>query len=237
MAFTKEELDQIAGNFTEEVGFEVDLQKYKIAEISKFIAGESMLDVGCGVGAMTKAYEKRFKRIVGIDGSEVKISKALNWNSAPNIEYILTFFEDYKPKEKFDFIVSTNVLEHVDDSVEFLKNIKSWLNPGGRVVMTVPNALGLHKRIGLKMGVINDLFQLTEADYGKGHKRIYDRAKLNSDFEQAGYSVVYLGGILLKPLSHKQMETWDKKIVDALYEIGLELPDYCSSLIIVGTIS
>lgn len=237
MAFTKEELDQIAGNFTEEVGFEVDLQKYKITEISKFIAGESMLDVGCGVGAMTKAFESKFKRIVGIDGSEVKISKALKWNSSPNIEYILTFFEDYKPEEKFDFIVSTNVLEHVDDSVEFLKNIRNWLKPGGRVVMTVPNALGLHKRIGLKMGVIGDLYKLTEADYGKGHKRIYNKETLKTDFELAGYSVIHLGGILLKPLSHKQMETWDKKIVDALYEIGLDLPDYCSSLIIVGTSS
>lgn len=235
MAFTKEELDTIAGNFTEEVGFEVDLQKYKIAEISKFIVGVSMLDVGCGVGAMTKAYENKFERIVGIDGSEVKISKALKWNSASNIEYIMTFFEDFSPDEKFDFIVSTNVLEHVDDSVVFLKNIKSWLKPGGRVVMTVPNALGLHKRIGLKMGVIDDLYKLTEADYGKGHKRIYDKVSLTKDFTSAGYSILHVGGILLKPLSHKQMESWDKKVVDALYEIGLELPDYCSSLIIVGT--
>ena len=56
MAFTKEELDSIAGNFTEEVGFEVDLQKYKIAEISKFIKGDSMLDVGCGVGCNDQGF-------------------------------------------------------------------------------------------------------------------------------------------------------------------------------------
>jgi 2-polyprenyl-3-methyl-5-hydroxy-6-metoxy-1,4-benzoquinol methylase len=236
MPFSQEELDSIAGNYTEEVGFEVDLQKYKITEISRFIHGDSMLDVGCGVGAMTKAFSNRFKRIVGIDGSTVKINKANEWNKAENIEYILTLFEDYKPAEKFDFIVSTNVLEHVDDSVTFLKVIKEWLNPGGRVVMTVPNALGLHKRIGKQIGVIDDYYKLTEADYGKGHKRIYDKDSLKADFEKAGYTIYHQGGILLKPLSHKQMESWDKKVVDALYEIGRELPDYCSSLIIVGTI-
>ena len=192
-----------------------------------------MLDVEWG--AMTKAFENRFKRIVGIDGSEVKITKANQWNSGSSIEYILTFFEDYKPDQKFDFVVSTNVLEHVDDSVAFLKQIKGWLNPGGQVIMTVPNALGFHKRIGKHIGAINDYYKLTEADYGKGHKRIYDKETLRKDYVDAGFEVSYLGGILLKPLSHKQMESWDKKVVDALYEIGHDLPDYCSSLIIVGT--
>jgi hypothetical protein len=82
--------------------------------------------------------------------------------------------------------------------------------------------------------VIDDFYKLTESDVGKGHKRIYDKDSLKLDFESAGLTIEYLGGILLKPLSHKQMESWDKKVVDALFEIGHELPDYCSSLIIVG---
>lgn len=235
MAFTREELDKIAEHFSEEFGFEATLQKYKIAEIGKFIRGDRMLDVGCGVGAMAKAFQNRFKQIVGIDGSDVKIKKATQWNSAPNIEYKLTLFEDYQPDFKFDCGISTNVLEHVDNPVSFLERIKEWLNPGGQVIMTVPNALGLHKRIGKHLGVIDDFYKLTEADIGKGHLRIYDRDLLQKDFEAAGFTVSYLGGILLKPLSHKQMESWDEKVVDALYEIGLELPDFCSSLIIVGS--
>jgi 2-polyprenyl-3-methyl-5-hydroxy-6-metoxy-1,4-benzoquinol methylase len=230
----KNSLDAIALNYTEEIGFEVNLQKYKIQEIRKFIRGVSMLDVGCGVGAMTKAFEKYFDRIVGIDGSEVKIGKANLLNSAQNISYVLTMFEEYKPTEKFDFIVSTNVLEHVPDSITFLKTLSEWLNPDGQIVMTVPNALGLHKRIGRNIGVIDDYYKLTEADYGKGHVRIYDKNTLIADFEKAGLTVKHIGGILLKPLSHKQMESWDEKVVDALYDIGHELPDYCSSLIIIG---
>ncbi len=228
-------LNEIASSYyTEEHGFEAILQKYKILEVGKFCRGESMLDVGCGVGQMARALSGKFKRVVGIDGSSVKIEKANKENKLPNIEYVHTLYEDFEPKLKFDFIVSTNVLEHVDDSVALLKKLKSWLNPGGLVVVTVPNALALHKRIGKFMGLINGYYKLTEADYKKGHQRIYDRNLLKKDLIDAGLGVDYIGGILLKPLPHSQMESWDIRIVDALYEIGHELPDYCSSLIAAG---
>ena len=51
-----------------------------------------------------------------------------------------------------------------------------------------------------------------------------------------GFQVERAGGILLKPLSHQQMESWDIRVVDALYEVGKELPEYCSSLMIVATL-
>ncbi|HCI05305.1 TPA: hypothetical protein DEX28_01000 [Patescibacteria group bacterium] len=231
----KRVLDEIAESYyTEEHGFEATLQKYKILEVSKFCQGESMLDVGCGVGQMTKALAGKFKKVVGIDGSLVKIEKANRENRLSNTEYIHTLFEDFKPEQRFDFIVSANVLEHVDDSVVFMKRLRSWLAPNGRVVVTVPNALGLHKRIGKHIGMIDDYYKLSETDLRKGHKRIYDRELLINDFKESGLEIDYLGGILLKPLSHAQMESWGGKVVDALYEIGHELPDYCSSLIIVG---
>lgn len=229
-------LDHIAKVFSEDTGFEKTLMKYKILEIGKFCKGKTMLDIGCGVGALTKALSSRFEKTVGIDGSKIKIQKAIKNNSASNTEYVYTLFEEYRPSLKFDFMVSANVLEHVENPQSFLKKIKKWLKPGGRIVMTVPNALGLHKRIGKAMGIIDNLFQLTEEDIKKGHKRIYDSKTLKEEFLSSHYHIEFLGGIFLKPVSHKQMETWDMKIVDALYEVGKELPEYCSSLIIVVTI-
>jgi 2-polyprenyl-3-methyl-5-hydroxy-6-metoxy-1,4-benzoquinol methylase len=228
-------LDDIAKFFSEDTGFERTLMKYKILEIEKFCKGRTMLDIGCGVGTLTKALSSRFEKVVGIDGSRIKIQKAKKNNPASNIEYIYTLFEDYDLLTNFDFIVSANVLEHVDNPDIFLKKIKSLLSPNGRVVMTVPNALGFHKRIGKAMGLIDDFYQLTDADVEKGHKRIYDSKMLCNEFVSAGYRIDLIGGILLKPLSHSQMESWDLNVVDALYEVGKELPDYCSSLIILAT--
>lgn len=228
-------LDHIASIYCEEKGFERILMKYKIAAITPLCAGETMLDIGCGVGMLARSLAPAFRKVVGIDGSALKIQKAKEHNLASNILYLCTLFEDYAPDEIFDFIVSTNVLEHVENPELFLKRVRSWLGPNGRVVMTVPNAKGLHKRIGKAMGLIADMFTLTDADRQKGHKRVYDSTSLVTDFEKAGFSVESVGGILLKPLSHSQMEGWDSRIVDALYEIGKELPDYCSSLIITAT--
>ncbi len=227
-------LNDIALNFSEDEGFEKVLMKYKIMAVSAFCTGDSMLDIGCGVGTLTYALAPKFRVAVGIDGSDIKIAKAQKYNSSPAISYIHTLFEDYTPTNRFDFIVSTNVLEHVDDAVAFLKRIKKWLSRDGQLVITVPNALGLHKRIGKAMGLTPDPYALSEADIQKGHKRIYDSERLKNDFTSAGYRVRHLGGILLKPLSHKQMESWNPKIVEALYQVGKELPEYCSSLIIAA---
>jgi len=228
-------LDSIAMTYSEDIGFESMLMKYKIIEVRKFIRGKTMLDIGCGVGTLTRALAGYFEKVVGIDGAAVKIQKAKEKNNKKNIIYKQCLIENFKSDLQFDFIVSTNVLEHVADPAIFLAQVKQMLAGDGIVVMTVPNALGLHKRIGKYMGIIEDFYKLTPADLEKGHKRVYDMETLENEFRNAGFNPVHIGGILLKPLSHSQMETWDQKIVDALYEVGKELPGYCSSLLIAAT--
>lgn len=232
---TPEKLDTIAEMYSEDMGFEPVLMQYKIKSIASFCRGDRLLDLGCGMGYQTKALAPLFKDVVGIDGSLDKIEKARERQADPRIDYKHVLFEDYDSDELFDTIVSTNVLEHVEDSVSFLIQACNLLSAEGRIIMTVPNALGLHKRIGHRMGLIDDYYKLTPADIDKGHTRLYDLDSLRNDFQKAGLKVIHTGGILLKPLSHKQMEGWDRSVVDALYEIGKELPAYCSSLIIVAT--
>lgn len=234
MGVTLEELDRIFENFSEEEGFENTLLKYKILEVIRFVHGDSLLDIGCGLGFLSRALSSQVNKVVALDGSLAKIERARKINVAPNISYECTMFEDWTSIEPFDTIVATNVLEHVSDAGAFLERCREMLLPGGRFIATVPNALGLHKRIGMQMGLLQDYYALTAADKAKGHNRVYDRALLESEFKAAGFSIQHSGGILLKPLSHRQMESWDPKIVDALFVIGKELPDYCSSLLVVG---
>lgn len=234
MGVTMAELDKIFENFSEEEGFENVLLKYKILEVIRFIRGDSLLDIGCGLGFLARSLSSSVKTLVALDGSSVKIERAKMINAAPNISYLCSMFEDWTTSEPFDTIVATNLLEHVSDAQAFLKRCHEMLVPEGRLIVTVPNALGLHKRIGMQMGLMDDYYALTVADRAKGHTRVYDRNLLESELTSAGFSIHYSGGILLKPLSHRQMESWDSKVVDALFVIGKELPDYCSSLIAVG---
>ena len=226
-------LDNIYNLYSEEVGFENVLLKYKIQSIKPHLKGKRLLDVGCGLGFLCREFADNFDDVVGIDGSSEKINRANQINAHPNVTYIKTMFEDFNPQNKFDTIIVTNVLEHVGNAIVFLESLKEMLSLSGRIIITVPNATGLHKRIGKHLGLISDYYMLTNADLEKGHQRLYDIEKLKLDVNAASLSVSIIEGILLKPLSHSQMETWDLEICDALYEIGKELPDYCSSLMAV----
>lgn len=230
---TREKLDRIFHDYTEESGFENKLLKYKLLEVRSYLKGDRILDVGCGLGILTNALAPYAKEVVGIDGSAEKITLA-NQNHPDNVSYLLALFEEYKPDRKFDTVIMTNVLEHMPDPVLFLHTVSNWLTPQGRVICTVPNALGLHKQLGYAMGLIDNYYQLTDADKGKGHYKNYSTDSLKKDVIKAGYRVLQTHGFFLKPLSSKQMESFNDDILDGLYELGRMYPGACSSLIVVG---
>ena len=207
--------------------------QYRIVEVIARMRGDSLLDVGCGVGNLCRAVSDRATKVVGLDGSPTRIDIARQGTSDENVEYVAELFEDFQPDQTFDTVVLNNVLEHVDNPVDLLKRVAHWLAPRGITIITVPNAYSLNKRIGLRMGLISSLYELTDGDRVKGHVRVYDRNSLTDDIEAAGLRVTFSGGLFLKPFSNAQMESFaNEDLLEALYEVGKELPDYCGSLML-----
>jgi len=71
------------------------------------------------------------------------------------------------PENKYDFVVSIDVLEHLDDHQSFLRETRRVLRPGGKVVVTVPNgdpAL-LSNRIKWRIGMTPNIYGHTRAGY------------------------------------------------------------------------
>jgi ubiquinone biosynthesis O-methyltransferase len=227
-------LDAIFAEYSEEDGFERELLRLKIAEVSRFVKGHDVLDIGCGTGILVAALAVSGRTVTGVDGSAAKIEIARENYSDLDAQFKHVMFESVEFEPEFDTVIATNVLEHVDSPAEFIAMCRGALRPGGRLIFTVPNATSLHKRIGLHMGLIDDLYALTDADLRKGHTRIYDAETLLVDLEESGFVVDHIGGILLKPLSNDQMESWDRPVIEALYEIGREMPELSSSLIVVA---
>lgn len=223
-------LDDITNSWCEEKGFEHVLVRYRIREVRKHARGSQLLDLGCGVGFLCRAMADKMSVIIGVDGSSRKIERARQVTKCDNITYVHSLFEVFEPAGVFDTVVMSNVLEHVEDPVTVLQRATEWLTSNGIVIVIVPNALALHKRIGRYMGLIDDFYALTPADKSKGHRRIYDAENLRGDIEGAGLVVTKLSGLFLKPLSNVQMESFGEDLCDALYEVGRELPEYCSSL-------
>ena len=83
-----------------------------------------VLDIGCGNGALTYDVAKKAKKVIGIDLNEKNILTARRKYSRENIEYIHGNALSDLPKEQFDVIILSNVLEHIDKRVEFLVSLK-----------------------------------------------------------------------------------------------------------------
>ena len=83
----------------------------------------SVLDAGCGNGALSADLSKHCKEVVGIDISEENVKQA---KKRANLDFICADITKYKFKRKFDAIVLSNVLEHIKDRKVFLKKLAQY---------------------------------------------------------------------------------------------------------------
>jgi 2-polyprenyl-3-methyl-5-hydroxy-6-metoxy-1,4-benzoquinol methylase len=111
------------------------LQRWRMAKAVPHIQpGDSVLDVGCADAALFKVLGSRIRSGVGIDEdgcNEVQGSYRLMRGRFP---------DDLPPTETFDVITVLAVLEHipVDAQETFARSCFERVQPGGRVVVTVP---------------------------------------------------------------------------------------------------
>lgn len=114
--------------------------KHRLMNYHKFFVDninprDTILDIGCGNGALTFDVAKKAAEVVGIDLNEKNIEFAEEKFSASNIKYIIGDALKNLPNKKFDVIILSNVLEHIENRVEFLNKIK---NQGSKILIRIP---------------------------------------------------------------------------------------------------
>jgi len=193
----------------------------------------SILELGIGHGITAPYFNKIASRHVVLDGSAVVIQQLRIANPGLTSEVIHTYFETFDTAERFDVIIMGFILEHVDDPRFILQRYKSLLNPGGVVYIAVPNAKSLNRRLGLELGLINDIYDLNQNDIALGHQRQYCLIKLKADVESCEYEVMHVEGIYLKPLPLKVLSTLDdpKANLDAMLRVGIDFPELCVAIL------
>jgi len=102
-----------------------------------------VLDIGCGTGEnLTRPLAGRFQQIefVAIDSDRKSIDFAKHSNQCSNATYI----HDSEAGDLgvFDMVIASEVLEHVEAPIEFLKSIRRHLSEEGAAVITLPNGYG-----------------------------------------------------------------------------------------------
>lgn len=105
-------------------------------------ANDKVLDIGCFDATMfTKLSAKPIKDSIGIDPLLKKVVKAENYTLLSG-----TFPEDLPKTNTFNCITMLAVLEHIpkEDQLKLSKDCFNYLEPSGRVIITVPSPLVDH---------------------------------------------------------------------------------------------
>jgi 2-polyprenyl-3-methyl-5-hydroxy-6-metoxy-1,4-benzoquinol methylase len=99
--------------------------------------GERVLDIGCGDGALSIDLARAGAHVVGIDASAANIAEGRARHAHPNLDLREGDALADLPGERFDVVVMSNVLEHLQDRAAFLRNATARLAPR-RWLLRVP---------------------------------------------------------------------------------------------------
>lgn len=101
---------------------------------------KNVLDIGCGYGAVSRSIAKKNPSctVTGVDRNPERLAQAEVENAYSNLSFIEADVCMTMPTKKYDVIVLSNVLEHIDDRVDFLQSILSKTEAKA-VLIRVPN--------------------------------------------------------------------------------------------------
>jgi SAM-dependent methyltransferase len=151
-----------------------------IFELAQPHVGSAVLEVGCGIGTMSRRLVDVAERLVCIEPNvncAVRAREVLDGD--PRITLRVCHLEECSRAEllqqRFDTIVCVNVLEHIEDDISALRLFRDVVAPaGGRVVIFVPAVQAAYGPL----------------DAALGHHRRYSKRSLGRAFATAGLELV-----------------------------------------------
>lgn len=150
---------------------ERSLKKYNHHIVSKFSSSlrknDRILEFGAGIGTLASI----FREIYSVEPSCIEIDPKLR---KILVERNFTAYEDSQSANgPYDLIYTSNVLEHIPNDLEALKNIYGLLKSGGSLMIYVPAFMCLY----------------SPADASLGHYRRYNKQELSDKLKQANFTV------------------------------------------------
>ncbi len=104
----------------------------------------SLLDVGCGSGAFLQRMRQSGWRVTGTEpdpNAAARLRDRLGFPVFSSVDEV-----EARP-ERFDLVTMSHVIEHVPDPLRMLRQLAALLAPGGRLMVTTPNAQSLGARL------------------------------------------------------------------------------------------
>jgi 2-polyprenyl-3-methyl-5-hydroxy-6-metoxy-1,4-benzoquinol methylase len=99
--------------------------------------GEKILEIGCGTGGFLKKIMEKGFRATGLELNQ----NSLKIGQEKNLDILAESAEEHAKKFEgyYDVICSFQVLEHVAEAGNMIKNSLKLLRSGGKIIISVPN--------------------------------------------------------------------------------------------------
>jgi SAM-dependent methyltransferase len=176
----------------------------------------AVLDLGCndGLFSMRIAQKVGAESIVGIE----RVWSLAKTASNKGVSSILGDANNTFPfkDEAFDVVTANQVIEHLNNTDVFIKEIRRVLKQDGYCVIATPNLAGLQNILSLIMGYQPPTADVSDEFFGCGnpfhpypnigtgggiaHRRLFTAPALKSLFEYHGFTCERITGFGLHPL-------------------------------------
>lgn len=195
---------------TEEKQF-LDLMNRGLEDISFFQLSakrknEGLLDIGCATGALLNSLQKKGYAVTGLEICE---PAAEFGRSTRGLDIRTNTLEAERfPDERFAFVHSSHVIEHLTDPAGFAAEVARILKPGGYAVITTPNIDGAQAR----------WYKARWRSCIADHVVLFSKRTLSRLFRQNGFEIITTktwGGLAAgadKPFLKKILDPLAKKM-------------------------
>ena len=156
--------------------------------------GRRVLDVGFGNGLVLQHLQGRFDERVGVDlalnahalGLRKQGIRVLKADAAKGLPF---------RAGHFDLVVSLDVIEHVFDPAEFLRELRRVLRPGGKLVVSTPNVRYLKQLWRIAVQGRGPATSGEDLGWDGGHLHYFTSADLLELARLAGFARARVEGI------------------------------------------
>lgn len=203
---------------------------YGYEQINKNFTGDNVLELGSDGTATSSILVRWSKKLTIVDmidkfTPQIKIDDKLS-----KAKFIQKQWEEYTPNELYSDILLTDSLEHVKDPVKLLSIIKNWLTDNGKLHIIVPNALSIHRLLGVEMKLLDTPYSFNQNDIESGHERVYDHYLLKKDIFQSGLTLFSINGVQFKPNTDTQLAKLPIGFSDALNKLSYQFNENCAEI-------
>lgn len=238
-----QELSDQKNALNEKYAYQFDFEVMHPLMLRKLIEHRSsgkVLEIGSHYGIFTEKILDHYPDLTCVEVSTEAFQK-LKLRIGNRAVLHNAAIENIEGLEKYDIVIMTHVLEHVDNPIQILETLSNYLAPNGILFVVVPSATAASRQIAVEMGLFSHLTAVTEAEKQHGHQRTYTLDTLRRDAREAGLNSIKTGGIFFKGLANFQFDQAisagivTDEYLDACYNLGHKYPELCASLFLVAS--